>query len=371
MTNILLVDDYKPVLEATKLYLESRFHDVKIYLADNEEKAIEIINSDIGIDVIITDLMMIKEDGGINVLEEAKKKDPLVMVIIMTAYEKKLNRSEAFELGAFDCIVKANNDDHDDEHGEDELYYKTKQAIELRKTIFEQLRLQRNIDFFKRYFDPRVLDQINKNPGLLTPAYKRITIVFWDIRNFSSLCDKLKTTPEIIHEFLADYFETASKVIFRVGGVLDKFIGDGIMALFGTFEDDTEKEKNAIMAVTAAKELRKEFHNLLAKHRKRWIQETADNIDIGIACSIHTDKVIVGNLGMENRDSYTAIGHGVNLSARIEKHAKKNQILLSGVTNDLVKKTFVTRQLPDPINDIKGISGEYYLYEVLDSELNA
>lgn len=366
MTTILIVDDYEQILISTKAFLEVKMEDVKILTANHEEMAFEIIKS-VDVDIIITDLMMTQADGGISVLSEAKKKDPLVMVIIMTAYDKKLKRSEAFELGAFDCIIKASaeDDDSDTETRDDELYYKTKNAIQLRKSLRGLIDSQNKLAYFERYFDPVVIDKIKNNPSLLAPTYKKLTIVFWDIRGFSSLCDKLKTNPNLIKDFLKEHFEIASNIILKKSGVLDKFIGDGVMALFGAFDGDKERGKNAIFAVETAIELQNEFKILYDKHKEIWKSETADDIDIGIGCSIHTGNVIVGNLGTDRRDYYTAIGHDVNLTSRIEKEAKRNQILLSGITNELVKNTFVTKQLENPIDGIKGIPGKYYVYEVI------
>ena len=109
MITILIVDDYEKILLAYKLILEEEIENVNIITAKNEDEAIKIIQSDVKIDIIITDLTMDNEIGGIQILNESKKKDPLVMVIIITAYDKKLNRKEAFELGAFDCLSKANS----------------------------------------------------------------------------------------------------------------------------------------------------------------------------------------------------------------------------------------------------------------------
>ncbi|MBI4651305.1 response regulator [Candidatus Desantisbacteria bacterium] len=106
MANILIVDDKEDNLKAYKLALEDAGLGWNILTARNESVAQKIIMETHPIDVIITDLVMIDEQSGMEVLRFAKQKDPLVMVIILTAFEKKLDRYKTFELGAFDCLSK-------------------------------------------------------------------------------------------------------------------------------------------------------------------------------------------------------------------------------------------------------------------------
>ena len=106
MANILIVDDKEYNLKAYTLALEDAGLGGNILTARNESEAQKII-TETQIDVIITDLVMLTEQSGMEVLRLAKEKDPLLMVIIVTAYEAKLERYKAFELGAFDCITRA------------------------------------------------------------------------------------------------------------------------------------------------------------------------------------------------------------------------------------------------------------------------
>ena len=362
MTNILIVDDKEYNLKAYSLALTAGEITANIYTAHNEEEAKTVFVKEPKIDVIITDLIMLSESSGIEVLRAAKEKDPLVMVIIITAYEEKLDRHRAFELGAFDCLEKGTPG----VKTEQELVFKTKSAIRFRELALNLIEYQKKLDFLKRYFDPKVFSTIINNPELLNIQNKTITIVFWDIRGFSLLSEILKAHPTLISLFLREYFEIASKIIFKHQGVLDKFIGDGIMAIFGALNGkDKEGKQDASNAVRASVELRGEFKNIYSKWLTEWTLYTPQKIDIGIGCGIHTGEALVGNLGTENRDYYTAIGTHVNFAQRIESKAAKGQIRISSSTKARIDDHFKVN-LTETLTDVKNIPGTFDIFEVLD-----
>ncbi|MDI6736377.1 MAG: response regulator, partial [bacterium] len=105
MPNILIVDDESENLRSLKRYLEDATPDWDVSTVQNENEAKVIMKAQPP-DVVISDLVMATEQSGMEVLRHAKEKDPLVMVIFVTAFEKKLDRYRAFDLGAFDCVVK-------------------------------------------------------------------------------------------------------------------------------------------------------------------------------------------------------------------------------------------------------------------------
>jgi class 3 adenylate cyclase len=218
----------------------------------------------------------------------------------------------------------------------------------------------------KRYFDPRVFDAIERNPKLLDLQGRTLTIVFWDIRNFSALCEALKANPLLISNFLRDYFKITSDVIFKHYGVLDKFIGDGVMALFGALnsKDDGGKQDSG-RAVQAAVELKNCFNKLLKKWTEQWSLYTPHKIDIGLACGIHTGEALVGNVGTETRDQFTALGSHVNFAQRVLSRAAKDQILVSATTNARVRRMFKVRRVTT-LDDVKNIPGKFDIFEVLE-----
>ena len=364
MPNIIIVDDQVHNRTAYKLALEDANFNATIFLAQDENEAKKLIDEVQNIDVVITDLIMLHESSGIDVLMAAKHKDPLIMVIILTAYERKLDRYKAFDNGAFECIEKGTPGVKTSL----ELVAKTKSALRFRETALNQLRQQKQIDFLKRYFDPKVFKSIENNPQLLEPKNRMVTVVFWDIRGFSLLCEIMNAYPTLISGFLKEYFETASQIIFKHNGVLDKFIGDGIMAIFGALNGkDKEGKEDAVAAVGAALDLKREFEVIYKKWLQEWTLYTPHLIHIGIGCGINTGEALVGNLGTDLRDYFTAVGSQVNLAARIESISHENnrdQIIISSSTKSRVADYF-NIQFARQISDIKNIPGTFDLYEVL------
>lgn len=358
--NILIVDDETANAIAYQRAIELNMTTpYTIKTASNEEEAKELINAEI-FDVVITDLAMIDEKSGMRVLSYAKKKDQLTMVIIVTAYADKLDRYSAFEEGAFDCIAKATPGIKTS----DEIVAKTKAALYFRSILLDQISSQKKIAELGKYFDPKVFAKIQENKDVLNLKGRLVTVVFWDIRGFSKACEILKAHPDAIAKFLKEYFQIASEVIFNNNGVLDKFIGDGVMAIFGALNGkDIEGIEDASSAAKAALELKRKFDDLLNQWKKEWSKYSAQIIDIGLGCGIHTGQCLVGNVGTEQRDQFTALGTEVNLASRIEARSEKQQILVSYTTHGKLAEKFAFED-KGVINNIKNIDGEFPIYEL-------
>ena len=364
MANILIVDDKEDNLKAYKLALEDAELGWNILTAQNETEAQKILAEIHPIDVIITDLVMLSEQSGMDVLRLAKEKDPLAMVIILTAFEKKLDRFKAFEIGAFDCLSKGVPGVKTGQ----EIIVKTKIALGFRELALNQIEIQKKLTFLKRYFDPKVFGAIERNPELLNIQSRTLTVVFWDIRGFSTLCEILKAHPTLIAGFLREYFKVASEIIFRHQGVLDKFIGDSVMALFGAINGkDPDGRQDAISAIKAAIEMKECFLQVLSNWMERWILYAPQQIDIGLGCGIHTGETLVGNVGTETRNHFTALGPHVNFAQRIESIAGKEQILVSASTKARVSDHFELKKI-NTVNDVKNIPGSFDIFEVIKSK---
>lgn len=359
MPTILIVDDEAQNLNALKRELQDRCAEWTILAAKSETEADSLLSQH-KIDAVLTDLVMTTEQSGIDILRKAKAKDSLMIVIVVTAFEKHLDRYRAFELGAFDCIQK----NTPGVIAAEEIFVKTKAALGFRDLTLRQIETDRRVALLRRYFDPGVFGVIEKSPELLKLRNQTVTVCFWDIRGFSRLCEILKAHPTLIAGFLQDYFNAAAECIFRHQGMLDKFIGDGVMGLFGALHGNADEgRQDAVNAVNAAIELRERFVGILAKWTEQWMLYAPQKIEIGLGCGIHTGEVLVGNVGTDMRDQFTALGPHVNLGQRIEALAGKGQILLSASTQARLKDRYLLND-SGVINDIKNIPGEYRLFSV-------
>lgn len=357
MARILIVDDEIENLNSLKRALGDENPGWEIQTARNEKEGKRILERQLKkkepIEVVLTDLVMESEQSGMNVLQEARRLDPHVMTILFTAKEKNLDRYAAFNIGAFDVVEK--NIRGTAAHRE--INIKTRAALRYREW-------SQRINFLGKYFDPKVFDVIERDPSLLEVKRRTLTIAFWDIRGFSRLSDILKAHPDFVAAFLTDYFEEAARVIFAHDGVLDKFIGDGVMALFGVLNHkDDQGKADAVSAIKAAVALRSKFNVLVDKWMEQWKLYAPDKIEIGLGCGMHTGEVLAGNIGTGFRDQFTALGPHVNFAARIESRSKHGQILISQSTEARVKGSFnITKN--SEISNIKNIPGEFVLYEV-------
>ena len=357
MPRILIVDDEIENLESLKRALGDENPNWEILTAKNESEGEQILQTQLDnrepVDVVLTDLVMDSEESGMNVLQKARELDPLIMAFLFTAKEKSLDRYTAFDYGAFDVVEKNIRGTA----AAREINIKTRAALRYREW-------SQHINFLRRYFDPKVFDTIKRDPALLSVSRRTITIAFWDIRGFSRLCESLKAHPTLISGFLKDYCELGARTIFDHDGVLDKFIGDGIMALFGVINHkDDDGKSDAVSAVKAGVDLRAKFNDVLNKWMEEWKLYVPDKIEIGLGCGIHTGDVLVGNVGTDFRDQFTALGPPVNFASRIEGRAEAGQILISQPTRGRVNDK-IPNSPAGEISDIKNIPGTFPLYMV-------
>ena len=184
---------------------------------------------------------------------------------------------------------------------------------------------------YGRFMPEYVVKQLLENPNSfrLGGINQTITVLFADIRGFTSLSERER--PERIVNLLNRYFTAMSEVIFAHGGTLDKYIGDGLMAIFGA---PTATPDDALNAAKAAIAMQRRISLLNGE----LVADGLQPITVGIG--LHTGEALVGYIGSEKRSEYTAIGDTVNLAARLEANARGGQILLSDVTASAIDETF-------------------------------
>lgn len=209
-------------------------------------------------------------------------------------------------------------------------------------------------ELFGRYVTTQVSDEVLKGQVNLGGESKRVTILFSDIRDFTSMSEQM--TPTQVVSFLNEYFSEMVEAVFEHGGVLDKFMGDGMMAVFGSLGDVPDHPKRAVMAALRMKAL-------LAKINGERNMAGKPPIQIGIG--IHTDEVVVGNIGSRKRLEYTVIGDGVNTSSRVQSLNKEfgTTILITETTHAAVKDLFECR--PMPAAQLKGKTKSLQFFEVV------
>ncbi len=176
---------------------------------------------------------------------------------------------------------------------------------------------------YSRFMPEYVVKQLLEKPDSfrLGGINQKITVLFADIRGFTSLSEK--ENPEKIVGLLNKYFTAMSEIIFAYGGTLDKYIGDGIMAIFGAPTASPEDSKNALKTAVAMQRRLKTLNEELSV-------AGYGRVEIGIG--LHTGIATIGYIGSEQRSEYTAIGDTVNLAARLEQSARGGQILISEAT---------------------------------------
>lgn len=176
---------------------------------------------------------------------------------------------------------------------------------------------------YSRFMPEYVVKQLLENPASfrLGGVNQKITVLFADIRGFTALSEK--ANPEKVVGLLNRYFSAMSEIIFEHGGTLDKYIGDGLMALFGA---PNASEEDALNAVKAAVTMQKR----LSKLNDELHAEGYGRVSVGIG--LHTGEATVGYIGSDKRSEYTAIGDTVNLAARLESNAAGGQILMTDAT---------------------------------------
>jgi adenylate cyclase len=222
------------------------------------------------------------------------------------------------------------------------------------------VREQRERRRLSQFFSPDVVREVvrHKDEGSLVTSRRTVTVLFSDIRGFTSISEKLE--PEQVAEMLREYLSEMTEIVFKHGGTVDKYIGDCIMALYNVPFEDPE---HAIKAVRTGLE----FQERTIAVSQRW--EAKLGIAIRNGVGITTGEAVVGTLGSRQRLEYTAIGDTINLGARLESITKdyKTNIIISEFTYEHVKNHFVTKELGDVT--VKGKTRPVKIYAVLPNSL--
>ena len=346
MAKILVVDDEADleVLIKQKFRQKIRQNEYEFLFALNGRHALEQLEKNPDVDLVLSDINMPEMDG-LTLLSKISEKNTLLKSVIVSAYGDMENIRVAMNRGAFDFVTKP-VDFKDLEITIDKTVKHVNQLRETLKAVKEN-------DILRMYVDETVLNFMGKN-GIENALFENETIegsvAFIDIVEFTRISET--ESPDVVVKLLNKYFDIMVKEIINQKGIVDKFMGDCIMAVFkGEYHLD-----RAIDACLAIREI-------LQKVEKE--DGEADSFKLKISIGINSGEMISGNIGSSTlkRLDYTVIGDVVNVAARLQAAASVNQILISASNYEKIKESFQCKEVG--VINLKNKKEPVKAYEVL------
>ncbi len=353
---ILIVDDEAPIRAICERTFRGSGHLVSTSATGDEA----IGRLDENWDIIITDVTMPGSANGLEVLRRAKRAGS-ADILMMTAQPELGIAIQALKLGAYDFIVKPFTPDIL-EASVARCVDKRLLSVELarEKALREALtRTQKVTETFGLFVTPEVANYVLSLPeGGRKGVRKRVTVLFADVRRFTPFAESVP--PEAAVDTLNGIFACVVAAIQKEGGVLNKFMGDGLLAIFGAPVDLDAHERAAARAALEA---------IAAVERLALSAQAGGRAPLRVGIAVNTGDVIAGCLGTESRTEYSVIGHAVNLAARLDAVAAPGQILLGPETAKALDGQFRVRRL-DPVA-LAGVAVPVSPWELLGTELHA
>jgi len=349
---ILVVDDTPENIDILVGVLRGKY---KVKAAPSGKQAIKITEKKPP-DLILLDIMMPEMDGyetcqKLKLIPGAKD----IPIIFLSAKAEMDDIVKGFDLGAVDYVTKPFNPI--------ELMARVKTHLTIQQQkiqLAETEKIKSMTQIFEKFVPKQFLDRIAnegfENIKLGSAESDNITILFSDIRSFTTFSESLQ--PEELFSFLNEYLKIMNQQIHENYGFIDKFIGDAIMALFDHPEkNDHIEAESAVNAAIGMQNRLKEFNlerNKAGEH----------SIKTGIG--IHSGEVMIGTIGSESRMDFTILGDNVNLASRIESLTKRYGagILISDSTLRLLPNIDVFRHREIDWVKVKGKSKPVELYEI-------
>ena len=336
---VLVVDDLADMRELIARTLGRRGY--RVSLASGAREALAQASADKP-DCIVTDWMMPEMSGP--ELISALRADPdlrAVPVVLLTAKSDEESKLAGTEIGADAFLGKPFN--------ESELFSTVRNLVQLKEREREVERLNRHIaeNVLKRYLPAPLVDDIlaGRTSVDVEPETVQATILFGDLAGFTRTSAKLRAAK--MARLLNEYLGKMNDVVFAHGGTIDKYMGDGIMVIFGApvrLEAKDQVRRAAACAIA--------MQHAMSDLNARWTAEGLPEIKLRIG--LHHGPVVVGNFGDARRSDYTAIGPTVNLASRIEGACPEGGVLASGEVYD-----FLPEQMAEDAGafELKGVEG--------------
>jgi len=343
MTKILVADDEADLetLIRQKFRQKIREQEYEFVFAENGRDALEKIHTHNDIDIVLSDINMPEMDG-LTLLSRIGEQHPLLKTVMVSAYGDMDNIRIAMNRGAFDFITKPVNF----EDLELTMEKTIRQVIQIKET----LKAIKENNILKMYVDENVLSFMGTREfesSLTDNETIEATVAFIDICSFTSISEK--ESPDTVVKLLNNYFDLMVKEIIAQNGIIDKFIGDCIMAVFkGDFHLDR--------AIDASLAIRNKINTLPAEN----------NYSPKVSIGINSGEMISGNIGSATlkRLDFTVIGDTVNTSQRLQNNAENGQIVITEQCYEKVKKSFNCKKIGAAI--LKNKTDEVIIYEVLN-----
>jgi adenylate cyclase len=345
MAKILVVDD-EVDLEALikqKFRQKIRDHQYEFVFAINGKVALERLEENQDIDVVLSDINMPEMDG-LTLLSRLNEQNNLLKTVIVSAYGDMDNIRTAMNRGAFDFITKPINFE--------DLELTMEKTLKFVHQLRETMQAIRENNILRMYVDTNVLKFMGSREfesALMDNNTIEATVAFIDICGFTTISES--EPPDMVVNLLNHYFDAMVKEIITEKGYVDKFIGDAIMAVFhGDFHLDR--------AIEACLAVRNAIDNMPALSEHIAFQP---KVSIGI----NSGEMISGNIGSASlrRLDYTVIGDAVNTAQRLQTVAAPGQILITETSYEKIKESFVCHKVQDVV--LKNKANPVVLYEVV------
>ncbi|MBV5314528.1 MAG: response regulator [Prolixibacteraceae bacterium] len=327
MIKILIVDDEADleILIRQKFRQKIREQHYDFVFAENGNDALRKIQLHPDIEIVLSDINMPEMDG-LTLLTKLSESNPLVKTVMVSAYGDMDNIRKAMNRGAFDFVTKPVNFE--------DLELTMEKTIQHVKQLRETLKAIKENNILKMYVDENVLNFMSSREyevSLLENETIEASIAFIDICGFTAISET--ETPDYVVSLLNEYFDIMVKEIIEQKGIVDKFIGDAIMAVFkGPFHLDR--------AIDASLNIRNAIDKLpVAVGESRY----KPRVSIGI----NSGEMVSGNIGSSTlrRLDYTVIGDKVNLASRLQSAATVNQILINEENYQKINNSFVCKRI--------------------------
>jgi len=346
MVKILVADDEEDLemLIKQKFRKKIREQQYEFIFAINGKDALEKLKKNDDVVIVLSDINMPEMDG-LTFLTKLSESSPLIKTVMVSAYGDMDNIRTAMNRGAFDFVTKPVNFE--------DLELTMEKTIKHVKQMKDTLKAIQENNILRMYVDQNVLNFMGGREylaSLTASETVEASIAFIDICGFTSFSKK--ESPDQVVNLLNQYFDLMAKEIIDQNGVIDKFIGDCVMAVFkGPYHLDR--------AIDACLSIRIKIDNLPAPSGKAKFLPK-------VAMGINTGDVISGNIGSASirRLDYTVIGDSVNVAQRLQSVAEPNQILISNTSYQKVKESFNCRQVGEV--SLKHKVAPVFVYEVLD-----